>query len=83
MIRDPILEKLMSIINCQQQDILKIKDGIPSHGPQIAKFRYRPLHSGFEYVRLACGCALPISWLPLRERQDVLQNVPKSGETDV
>lgn len=65
------------VVDCQQQNILKIRDRIPGHGPQIAKCRYHPLHNGSECVLLACGCVLPVPWLPERERQAVLQNVPK------
>ena len=65
------------MINCQQRDILKIRDRIPGHGLQETRVRYRPLHGGSEYVLLACGCALPIPWLPRKEQQAVLQSVPK------
>ena len=56
----------MTIINCQQQDIFKIRDGIPGHGPQevVNVCRGR--------VRLACGCSLPLTWLPRVEREAAL-----------
>lgn len=54
------------IVNCQQKDIFKIKDGIPGHGPQITLFRFLS-----DRVQLACGCSLPISWLPTAERDVV------------
>jgi len=55
------------LIKCQQTDIFKIRDGIPKHGLQKAKFWYRS--RSVEHVRLACGCELPTSWLPVNERQ--------------
>ena len=57
------------IIECQQQDIFKIRDKIPGHGPQKVKRRYRPIWQGSEHVFLACGCSLPIPWLPLKEQK--------------
>jgi hypothetical protein len=47
-----------------------------SHGMQDAEFRYIPLHNGSEYVKLACGCSIPIPWLPCFERDAVLLEVP-------
>ena len=48
----------MTTIRCQQQNIFKIRDGIAGHGRQevVSVCRGR--------VRLACGCSLPLNWLP-------------------
>jgi hypothetical protein len=59
------------IIKCQQQCIMKIRDGVPGHGPQEVLGRYKRSTSG-ERVALACGCSLPTSWLPKTERNAVL-----------
>lgn len=63
---------VMSKVECQQQNIFKIRDGIPGHGPQRVVARFHPTN---ERVQLECGCSLPLSWLPNLERDDVLQNV--------
>jgi hypothetical protein len=55
------------VVKCQQQCIFKIRDKIPGHGPQKVQRKFRH-HSGREYVRLACGCTLPVTWLPTSER---------------
>jgi len=54
-------------IKCQQHNILKIKDKIPGHGTQEARLLAR--YPG--RVFLACGCNLPISWLPKHERERI------------
>jgi len=56
------------IIECQQQNILKIGNKIPGHGPQEVRYRWRPF-SFSERVLLGCGCSIPIPWLPLKEQQ--------------
>jgi len=56
------------MIDCQQQNIFKIRDKIPGHGPQKVLCRYHHLHNGIELVLLACGCSIPISWLLLKEQ---------------
>lgn len=62
---------------CPQRNILKIRDKIPGHGPQEAKCLYRPLHNGSIHIMLACGCSVPIWWLPLEEQHTILRNVRK------
>jgi hypothetical protein len=54
-------------VECQQQDIFKIRDGMPGHGPQKV--------TGFFVGRviLACGCTLPVSWLASWEQSAVLE----------
>jgi hypothetical protein len=54
-------------VDCQQQDIFSIRDGVAGHGPQ----RVTGISGG--RVILACGCTLPISWLPSWERAAVLE----------
>lgn len=56
---------------CQQQDILKIRDGIPGHGIQKVRHVCRK-----KDVYLACGCHLPFSWLPKKEQHDVQTRRP-------
>lgn len=65
------------MVQCQQQSILKIRDRIPGHGPQENRVQYHPLYNGSECVLLACGYTIPIPWLPKKEQQAVLRNVPK------
>jgi hypothetical protein len=55
------------IVKCQQQCIFKIRDGIPGHGPQKVLGQYRSVW-GSMCVALACGCSIPIMWLPKVER---------------
>ncbi len=62
------------IVECQQQDTFKIRDGIPGHGPQKVMFRFYSPHN--ECVKLECGCELPILWLKFVEREGVLQEIP-------
>lgn len=59
------------IVECQQRNIFKIRDKIPGHGPREVICRYQPLYNGSEHVLLACGCSIPIPWLPLTEQQAV------------
>jgi hypothetical protein len=54
-------------IGCQQQDIFKIRDGVPGHGPQ----KVTAIDRG--RVILECGCSLPISWLASWEQSAVLE----------
>ena len=63
------------IVKCQQQNIFKIRDKIPGHGFQEVLFRY--YSDGNEYIQLACGCTIPISWLLEKEQQAVLLNTPR------
>ena len=60
------------IVKCQQQCILKIRDGVPGHGPQEVLRRYKG-QGDKDRVALACGCSLPVSWLPKTERDAVLE----------
>lgn len=63
-------------VTCQQQDIYKIRDGVPGHGPQIVQslmFHDRPKPSR-PYVHLACGCFLPVSYMP-RCEADLLREM--------
>ena len=62
----------MTIVECQQQCIFKIRDGIPGHGPQ------KVLHVHDSYAYLACGCSIPISWL-LGSEQEAIRNL-NSGD---
>lgn len=65
------------IVKCQQQNILKIRDGIPGHGPQKVLRRFKSWNSQ-ERVALACGCSIPIAWLPKIERDELcLKNTSK------
>ncbi len=57
------------MVTCQQQNIFKIRDRISGHGPQPVLFYYRPLYSGPKHVKLACGCSLPVPWLPKKEQR--------------
>jgi hypothetical protein len=58
-------------IKCQRTSE-EIRDGVPGHGHQEVMFRFgRP-----ERVMLACGCHLPLTWLPTLERLAALENVP-------
>jgi len=52
-------------VHCQQQDIHAIREGIPGHGSQRVTSVYR---RGGVYIRLECGCNLPITWLPAWEQ---------------
>lgn len=54
-------------IPCQQQDSFKIRDGVPGHGLQNVQGQTR--HGDKRWVDLACGCALPVSYLPTHERE--------------
>lgn len=58
------------IVKCQQQNILKIRDGIPGHGPQKVGFLYQTW-DGRTYVSLNCGCFLPIAWLSTTKQREV------------
>ena len=60
-------------VNCQQQDIFKIRDGIRGHGPQ----RVTALRKG--NAQLSCGCSLPVSWMPEWE-QVALRNWAENME---
>ena len=55
-------------INCQQQDIFKIRDGIKEHGLQEVtgedNYKYRSIH-------LACGCNISFSYLPTSEQKAI------------
>ncbi len=62
-------------IECQQQNIMKIRDGIPGHGQQEVRRKHHPIFSGSIRVLLACGCSLPIPWLSGVEQQTV-QHLP-------
>lgn len=66
------------IVKCQQQNIHKIRDGIPGHGPQRVLGRYKGISS--ERVQLECGCSLPVLWLPTHEREVVLRDVPPARQ---
>lgn len=66
----------MTVVKCQQKDIFKIKSGIPGHGPQKVLCRFESPNC--ECVQLECGCSLPISWLPTKECEIVLREIPKS-----
>ena len=57
----------MTLVKCQQQNIFKLRDGIPGHGPQEVR------HVAHGRVYLACGCSIPLTWLPRVEREAVLQ----------
>jgi hypothetical protein len=64
------------LVKCQQQDIFKIRDGIPGHGNQKALLRFkRHSHGNGERVLLGCGCDFPVTWLPTGEQTAVLQDV--------
>ena len=63
------------MIECQQQDIFKIRDHIPGHGLQAIEFTYRPLFSGSRYIKLACGCSIPILRLPKKEQDQVMKEI--------
>jgi len=65
------------IVECQQQDILKIRDKIPGHGPREAVCLYRPFGDGRVDVLLECFCSVPIRWFPLKEQHAILRNVRK------
>lgn len=66
---------VMSKVECQQ-NIFKIRDGIPGHGPQEALLRFkRCSHSNGERILLGCGCDIPITWLTKKEQTTVLQGV--------
>ncbi len=56
------------MIECQRANIFKIRDNILGHGLQPILFRYYPLFNGSEYVKLGCGCSMPISWIPNHEK---------------
>ncbi len=58
------------LVNCQQKDVLKIRDGIPGHGLQEAYGQ----RDGRVY--LSCLCAFPLGWLPKVERERVKVEVP-------
>lgn len=67
-------------IKCQRTNE-EIRDGLPGHGRQEVTCRFgRP-----ERVMLACGCHLPLTWLPTLERLAVLENVPapKPGQQKI
>lgn len=55
-------------IKCQQQDIHKIRDGIPGHGRQEIVEVVRPGEYEPAYVHLRCGCSIPLAWLPRVEQ---------------
>lgn len=61
------------LVKCQQQDIFKIRGGIPGHGLQRPTLRYQGPCS--ELVRLECGCSIPVRWLTLVEQMYVRENV--------
>ncbi len=63
-------------IDCQQQCIFKIRDGVPGHGPQKVIRRLRQYGSS-ERVQLECGCTLPVSWLKGAEQEGVLRELPE------
>jgi len=55
-------------IDCQQHNIQFTREGVPGHGPQaVVDFQMEPLA-----VIMACGCALPLDWLPRWERAAAL-----------
>lgn len=56
-------------IKCQQQDSYKIRDGIPGHGMQDVVDIDEAF--GKKYILLGCGCSLPLSYLPGRERESL------------
>jgi hypothetical protein len=68
---DPRYKKAAPIyVRCQQKDTHKIREGIPGHGPQRVTSVYR--RDGI-HAHLECGCSFPISWLPIWERNAVLE----------
>ena len=67
-------------IRCQQLDISKIRDGIKGHGLQAA-IAVRRRRQGQQIVSLACGCSLPVSYLPGKEKNALAEMIRICDET--